>query len=111
MERIPRWLTALWNAFIALMMVVLVVGSVFAIVSPNAQDARLPLWFRALQYTGACVVSPGAVGYLLLDKRALRERIAWFARVKGKNEVLMALVALILGIAIPLFAGSLTGLI
>lgn len=111
LERIPHWLTALWNAFIALMMVVLVVGSVFAIVSPNAQDARLPLWFRALQYTGACVVSPGAVGYLLLDKRALRERIAWFARVKGKNEVLMALVALILGIAIPLFAGSLTGLI
>lgn len=111
LERIPHWLTALWNAFIALMMVVLVVGSVFAIVFPNAQDARLPLWFRALQYTGACVVSPGAVGYLLLDKRALRERIAWFARVKGKNEVLMALVALILGIAIPLFAGSLTGLI
>lgn len=111
LERIPHWLTALWNAFIALMMVVLVVGSVFAIVSPNAQDARLPLWFRALQYTGVCVVSPGAVGYLLLDKRPLRERIAWFARVKGKNEVLMALVALILGIAIPLFAGSLTGLI
>ena len=49
-----------------------VLGSVFAIVRPNENDAALPLWFRMMEYGLLIIVCFGVIGWALLDKRPLR---------------------------------------
>lgn len=111
LSRVASMAATVWNVVCLSVYIVLVVGAVLAIVSPNARDAALPLWFRMLEYGGITIVAPSALVYLLLVKRRLRERIPALTGVSRLRETAFALAIACAGVAVPLIVGSLSGLI
>lgn len=110
-QRLIRMPLAVWNALLATGCALLAIGSVMAIVSPNAHDAQLPLWFRVLEYVGVGMVSPGALAYLLSDKRFLRAHIPGLADIDRRKEAMYAAAAFLAGILVPMVFGMAAGLI
>lgn len=110
-QRLLRMPLAVWNALLATGCALLAIGSVMAIVSPNAHDAQLPLWFRVLEYVGVGMVSPGALAYLLSDKRFLRAHIPGLAGIDRRKETMCAAAAFLVGILVPMVFGMVAGLI
>lgn len=110
-QRLTRMSVAVWNVALATGCALLALGSVMAIVSPNAHDVQLPLWFRVLEYVGVGMVSPGALAYLLCDKRFLRAHIPGLAGIDHRKEAMYAAVAFLMGILVPMVFGMAAGLI
>ena len=110
-QRLMRMPLAVWNALLATGCALLAIGSVMAIVSPNAHDAQLPLWFRVLEYVGVGMVSPGALAYLLSDKRFLRAHIPGLAGIDRRKETTCVAAAFLVGILVPMVFGMVAGLI
>lgn len=48
---------------------------------------RLPVWLRFIEYLTLVILPVGIVGYLLADKRPLRARSAFFAKLSWKREL------------------------
>lgn len=72
LDRIPLGVGVVWDLVVLFVYVFCVLGSVFAIVRPNENDAALPLWFRMMEYGLLIIVCFGVIGWALLDKRPLR---------------------------------------
>ena len=72
LDRIPLGVGVVWDLVVLFVYVFCVLGSVFAIVRPNENDAALPLWFRVMEYGLLIIVCFGVIGWALLDKRPLR---------------------------------------
>lgn len=72
LDRIPLAVGVVWDLVVLFVYVFCVLGSVFAIVRPNENDAALPLWFRVMEYGLLIIVCFGVIGWALLDKRPLR---------------------------------------
>lgn len=72
LDRIPLGVGVVWDLVVLFVYVFCVLGSVFAIVRPNENDAVLPLWFRVMEYGLLIIVCFGVIGWALLDKRPLR---------------------------------------
>lgn len=71
-DRIPLGVGVVWDLVVLFVYAFCVLGSVFAIVRPNENDAALPLWFRVMEYGLLIIVCFGVIGWALLDKRPLR---------------------------------------
>lgn len=72
LDRIPLGVGVVWDLVVLFVYAFCVLGSVFAIVRPNENDAALPLWFRVMEYGLLIIVCFGVIGWALLDKRPLR---------------------------------------
>lgn len=72
LDRIPLGVGVVWDLVVLFVYAFCVLGSVFAIVRPNENDAVLPLWFRVMEYGLLIIVCFGVIGWALLDKRPLR---------------------------------------
>lgn len=72
LDRVPLGIGVVWDLVVLFVYVFCVLGSVFAIVRPNENDAALPLWFRVMEYGLLIIVCFGVIGWALLDKRPLR---------------------------------------
>lgn len=72
LDRIPLGVGVVWDLVVLFVYAFCVLGSVFAIVRPNEDDAALPLWFRVMEYGLLIIVCFGVIGWALLDKRPLR---------------------------------------
>lgn len=72
LDRIPLGVGVVWDLVVPFVYAFCVLGSVFAIVRPNENDAALPLWFRVMEYGLLIIVCFGVIGWALLDKRPLR---------------------------------------
>ncbi len=72
LDRIPLGVGVVWDLVVLFVYASCVLGSVFAIVRPNENDAALPLWFRVMEYGLLIIVCFGVIGWALLDKRPLR---------------------------------------
>lgn len=72
LDRIPLGVGVVWDLIVLFVYAFCVLGSVFAIVRPNENDAALPLWFRVMEYGLLIIVCFGVIGWALLDKRPLR---------------------------------------
>lgn len=100
-----------WNACVYVVYGFMLVGSVGAIFSPDASDALLPLWFRALEYLSFGIVGMGAACYALLDRRRLYRRFPGLHRL-GAVWVLLLCVVLFFGsVLIPSLIGTAIGLL
>ncbi|MDO4437328.1 MAG: protein kinase [Coriobacteriaceae bacterium] len=109
--RLVHWLCCTWNLLLLVDYAVIVMGSIWAIAAPNAHDALLPLWFRVFEYVGVGMVSTGAVIYLLMNKRALRESVPALAQAGSRRWLVFALAAVTVGVGIPMLMGMAAGLI
>ncbi len=86
LDRIPLGVGVLWDLVVLFVYAFCVLGSVFAIVRPNENDAALPLWFRVMEYGLLIIVCFGVIGWALLDKRPLRTifpRLPRFGFLRG----------------------------
>ena len=86
LDRIPLCVGVLWDLVVLFVYAFCVLGSVFAIVRPNENDAALPLWFRVMEYGLLIIVCFGVIGWALLDKRPLRTifpRLPRFGFLRG----------------------------
>lgn len=110
-ERPLRWVSVLWNGWIYCGFSVFFIGSVNAIVSPNAHDALLPLWFRVIEYVGVGMVSMGSLCYLMLYKARIHARVPVLARLGRVKESAWAIALFAMGIAVPLAVGMISGLL
>lgn len=110
-ERPLRWVSVLWNGWIYCGFSVFFIGSVNAIVSPNAHDALLPLWFRVIEYVGVGMVSMGSLCYLMLYKARIYARVPVLARLGRVKESAWAIALFAMGIAVPLVVGMISGLL
>lgn len=72
LDRVPLGVGVVWDLVVLFVYAFCVLGSVFAIVRPNENDAALPLWFRVMEYGLLIIVCFGVIGWALLDKRPLR---------------------------------------
>lgn len=72
LDRVPLGIGVVWDLIVLFVYAFCVLGSVFAIVRPNENDAALPLWFRVMEYGLLIIVCFGVIGWALLDKRPLR---------------------------------------
>lgn len=72
LDRIPLGVGVVWDLVVLFVYAFCVLGSVFAIVRPNENDAALPLWFRVMEYGLLIIVCFGVISWALLDKRPLR---------------------------------------
>lgn len=110
-ERPLRWVSVLWNGWIYCGFSVFFIGSVNAIVSPNAHDALLPLWFRVIEYVGVGMVSMGSLCYLMLYKVRIHARVPVLVRLGRVKESAWAIALFAMGIAVPLVVGMISGLL
>lgn len=108
---LTQWIVPLWNGLVFGAFFVVLLGSVVAIISPNAHDAQFPLWYRAVECIGVGVVSAGAVCYLLFNKESVYKRVPALAHLGKRRELMWTFAMFVLGIAVPLIVGWVTGLI
>lgn len=92
-EIVPVWVGVMWNVALAILLSLVLVTSVVATLHPNARDAALPLWFRALEYLVMLDASWAIITYLLLDRRRLRKRFPLLARWGVLRETAVGLAA------------------
>lgn len=109
--RLPLGVGKAWNALVFAGYSVGVVGSIMAIVEPNAHDALLPFWFRLLEYTIFGGLGIGAVCYLLLDRRRVYERIPALRELGIVRECVWCAVIFFASVLIPSLIGSAAGVL
>lgn len=95
----PSWAGRCWNIAVAIIYISLMTGAFFAVFDPRLKDQALPLWFRVLEYPVMCGTCFTVLGYLLMDRRRIRERFARCARLSYGAEVAIG-VALMAGVIV-----------
>lgn len=105
---IPRWMGTVWNIAVACFLVCILAVGLSAAMHPNADRAAYPQAYAVSLdiYTGLLFV---VLAYLALDKRFLRERFPFFARVRGKGEWLLCAAVALVGIAAVCVVYAATG--
>lgn len=83
----PPWAGRCWNIAVAIIYISLMTGAFFAAFDPRLKDQALPLWFRVLEYPVMCGTCFTVLGYLLMDRRRIRERFACCARLSYGAEI------------------------
>lgn len=89
--RLPAPLGVAWNVLVIAIYLLFAAGCVFAVVQPTETDRVYPTWFLAFEYLGMLLVWFTALGYLLLDKRRLRQRFPVLAGRTWRQDVRFAL--------------------
>ncbi len=79
-----------WNFCLALGLLLVFVGSAFAILDPTDSNERLSTWFLALEYIAFVDVSTAAIALWLLDKSRLRTYAPMLDRARGLRYLLRA---------------------
>lgn len=93
---VPRSLGVAWNlVLIAAWAIVVAAAAVCVAVPPQTMEGY-PFWYVVVGYLGYIVPSASCIVFLLLDKRRLRQRFEWFARIGRKRELVMGLASLVL---------------
>ncbi len=100
-----------WNGVLAAGYIVLLFAICNATFNPQANDAGLPLWFRALEYLFMCGISFTVMAYLLMDRRVLRRRFPKLARWSLAREIVVGASIIVGAIAVTLMVGTAVGLI
>lgn len=92
-SRVPLWVGMVWNIVVCLAWGTVTVLSVCVVITNPPPMNAYPFAYRLFGYIGLCVCAPAFIDYLLLDKRILRRRVAFFARVAGWRERVFCLCA------------------
>ena len=95
LARVPRWAGVLWDVIVLLAVVLVLVSSVVALVSPSAATAAYPLWLQVVSYLLAMPALTLVGGYLLLDRRPLRRRVPALAHLTVRRETRVGLLVLL----------------
>ncbi|MDM8245531.1 serine/threonine-protein kinase [Collinsella tanakaei] len=110
LAKTPHWLGKVWNVLVMLTFGLLVLGSIFAIVQPNADDAALPLWFRIVEYVLIVDVGLAPVTYLFLDKRRLYESHPLLKVVTFRLQLLICFVVAVACSVVTFLASAAAGI-
>lgn len=110
LAKTPHWVGKIWNVLVILTFGLLVLGSIFAIVQPNADDAALPLWFRIVEYVLIVDVGLAPVTYLFLDKRRLYESHPLLKVVTFRLQLLICFVVAVACSVVTFLASAAAGI-
>ena len=106
---VPSWAGRIWNAAVLVVWAFCLMGCILAVVSPNAHDAALPIWFLVLEYLGMAALDFTVIAYLVLDRRRLRRRFPALARRSVCSEVKMGVAVIAASMFLAVAAGMASG--
>ena len=104
--RVPAWVGVIWNIAVLCAYALVIAGSVLAVLEPTGENVRYPIWFLVLEYFFMLLPGFGAIAYLLLDRRRLRERISWLHGVTWRRELRVCLAIMVIPLIITMIVAQ-----
>lgn len=80
--RIPAWIGVVWNALLVATWLLFTAVTTALIAEPAESLASFAPWGRVLFGYAVGSISPGAIAYLLMDKRPIRQRFPHFPTLR-----------------------------